>query len=469
MSDQATSKGTPKSTSSPVSASGAMRSDLPDGPTTGPSGRAPARANLSARQAEEAGLLTSGTYGPTGSTSLASANLQASLASKLQAKTALGGSTLYKLTWKERVTPLGRQICALRASVVRTSGSDCSLARAGWNTPATTDHKGGRIRDGKLSTDRLDVTAQLAGWPTPTSNNSTGPGVSGREGGMNLQTAVQLSGWNTPAASDGNGGKRPHPDTSMTGKHPSGRKVNMGLASQAHIGFLKTQPIRLTASGEMLTGSDAAMGSSGQLDPAHSRWLTGLPQEWDVCAPAVAWKLGGKALTCLHCGRDYSGTKDASRKKFCDKECYRLYRLTQPLTNKSTGHYRARAATLATTCSMCGTKKNLHVHHIDRNVLNDAAENLQVLCAECHRAEHATPPPTSSCAVCGTEFTAKSHRNRNKICSARCASEWGRISARKRWQATGPDACAPTATRSARGPRKPSSKASTTPAEDIFS
>jgi hypothetical protein len=43
---------------------------------------------------------------------------------------------------------------------------------SGWNTPTATDGKGGylegRIRNGKLSTDRLDVTAQLTGWPTPT-------------------------------------------------------------------------------------------------------------------------------------------------------------------------------------------------------------------------------------------------------------------------------------------------------------
>ena len=131
---------------------------------------------------------------------------------------------------------------------------------AGWPTPATTDHKGGyqggRIRDGKLSTDRLDVTAQIAGW-------------------------------NTPAASDGNGGKRPHPDTTMTGQHPEGRKVNMGLASQVHIGFIKTEPARLTATGELLTGSTAGMESGGQLNPAHSRWLMGLPPEWDACAPTA--------------------------------------------------------------------------------------------------------------------------------------------------------------------------------------
>lgn len=59
---------------------------------------------------------------------------------------------------------------------------------AGWPTPASTDHKGGyqggRIRGGKLSTDRLDTAAQLAGQPQASPET-----LGGRQSGSVAATA----------------------------------------------------------------------------------------------------------------------------------------------------------------------------------------------------------------------------------------------------------------------------------------
>ena len=287
MFDLLTSTASISVTSSPASVFGPTPFGAPDGLTVDKYGPALAPANLSARQAKEAGSLTSGTYGRRSSTSSASAALQSSLASRLQAATASTGSTLFKTTWKERTTPSGRSIPAARSTALRTSDS----GSVGWPTPTRQDSAssgaaGYSTESGRHSGTTLTDAARYAGWVSPQAADGNGSGLNQHTASLCKQ-ARTLTGWNSPAASDGNGGKRPHPDTTMTGQHPTGRKVNIGLSSQCHIGFLNTEPTRFTASGELLTGSSAEMASGGQLSPAHSRWLMALPPVWDDCAPTA--------------------------------------------------------------------------------------------------------------------------------------------------------------------------------------
>lgn len=280
MSNPTTSPDLPSVIFSPELASGRLLCGGPDGETIKKFGQALAPANLSARQAKDAGLLTSGIYGPHSSTSLRSASLQESMASKLQALMASLGSTLYKLTWKARATPQGRQICALRASVRRTSDSDCT----GWPTPRTAeaDHPGRTMQPNCKYQVGVAEVASLSGWPTPKVCDNRGAPYEPQEDcrRTELRKTVSLAGWATPSCNNDRAGNS---ESALSMTRADGSKIQQRLQDFAQI----AGPARLTATGEMLTGCSAGMENGGQLNPAHSRWLMGLPPEWDDCAPTA--------------------------------------------------------------------------------------------------------------------------------------------------------------------------------------
>ncbi len=273
-------------TSSQASEDGASHSGSQDGQTAVLFGRDPARASLSARQAEEQGLLMSGTSGRTGITSSASASLQSYLANKLQAKTASAGSTLYKLTWKQRDTPSQLKISALRASALRTS--DSASGSSGWPTPQMRDFRSGgedRVSNPDRSNNLNDFVL-MSGWPTPTKGNAdgsqmakdastTGKRADGSKATVSLNAVAQVSGWPTPAQTDHKGGYE-------GGRIRDGKLSTDRLDVAAQI----AGPARITADGQLLTGSSAEMENGGQLNPRFSGWLMGYPTIW--CEAALS-------------------------------------------------------------------------------------------------------------------------------------------------------------------------------------
>lgn len=280
-------------TSSPESESGLTPCGSPDGRTTEKYGPAPVRAHPSRRRARGKARRMSDIYGRFGFDSSPSDDLSLSLANRLAPVTDSLGSTMFDLIWKERRTPSGHWIPALRASAVPTSGSGFSS----WPTPQASDMTGGgqakRCANPERSNDLNDF-AMLANWASPQSRDHfpahTHEYVAAKKaeghGMQNLnEQAVQLTGWPTVTVNDArNGRNRTAGRTNPESNHHDGLTLPDAVSL--------AQP---TASGGTQPGSSAATESGGQLNAALSRYLMSLPEIWDVCAWRAWEKLSGRS------------------------------------------------------------------------------------------------------------------------------------------------------------------------------
>lgn len=83
-------------------------------------------------------------------------------------------------------------------------------------------------------------------------------------------------------------------------------------------------------------------------------------------------------------------------------------------------------------CAACCGTETLQRHHKDRNPTNNAPENIEIVCVDCHAKEHRRVKPRP-CVICRRVYQPERGR-RGKLCpDPQCLKEMGRRSAALRW------------------------------------
>ena len=233
----------------------------------------------------------SATSGPLFGGSSPSADLQQSLASKLRVLMDVNGSPEYTMIWKQWDMFAGLQICALRASARRTSGSDCG----GWPTVSANEDAAGTL-NGEMQF--MLSHAALTANPTAIRKQLTTPEQSGgpvetEKQGEFLPDGAQTAGWQTPDAYNDpkSGGSKPGQDS--YGKSHK----QLHLHHQAETAGYPTARCQNTRETKPRQDEDGNWTDRGNLEettevfrlpnmagwklnPAFSGWLMGYPKAW---------------------------------------------------------------------------------------------------------------------------------------------------------------------------------------------
>lgn len=127
---------------------------------------------------------------------------------------------------------------------------------------------------------------------------------------------------------------------------------------------------------------------------------------------------------CAYCGKPMERKRLSNgellswnhynRQKYCDRECMRAAFRAKPKKGKSweAVHKQARQLLPDGCCEICGSNKNVDVHHIDGNPQNNDLSNLQRLCRSCHIKVH---HPYKTCSICGKRVKGYGYCNKHYI------------------------------------------------------
>ena len=277
MSHQKTSKDLLSAISSVASEDGQELCRLQGGVQTDLFGQEVPLVSLSQAQEIKKAKTTSDTSGLSSSISSESANLQQSLESRLRQQLDLDGSMIYKLTWRQKVTPQRRSYCHLAASAPRTKEKDSSS----WPTPSVRDYKDtgnldkSRFRkSGKERNDTVPRVAYgIAPWATP-NVSMTFP----------VNIGQQVAPWATPNTLDHMALRSDEALLKQATTVRKGRTFPNNLREQ-----VDPRSQEIYASGKTPPPSTAETENTvpSQLNPRFSLWLMGYPIEWAYCAERV--------------------------------------------------------------------------------------------------------------------------------------------------------------------------------------